>query len=95
MDAVPVRDFMARGGGAYSYCTRQAPGALLNGVRVTKANYEPGDAHRPGDLGTIVGSLGPADYKEHKNAYGYFIRWDDNPDLVVAVCSWRLKAVES
>lgn len=37
----------------------EAEGAWPNGTRIEKAVYEPGDAHRVGAEGLVVGSIGP------------------------------------
>ena len=58
----------------------QAPGAMPNGTRVTVTGvHKDGDGHRPGDLGTIVASLGPAKRLEFDDElhFTYLIKWDD------------------
>lgn len=69
----------------------QAPGALPNGTRVEKVGFEDGDSHEPGQQGTIIGSVGPHDYMERKEVYGYFVCWDDRPALPVFTASWKLR----
>jgi len=66
---------------ALAFTTEQAPGAWPNGSRVIKLIFEEGDAHQVGDLATVIGSLGPFAYQGSR--YGYFVIWDDTPDVPV------------
>jgi hypothetical protein len=61
-------------------------GALPNGTRVVKVAADPGDAHVPGALATILGSFGLPDQ------FGYFVEWDDAPKHAVFVMANKLKA---
>ena len=74
----------------------EAPGAMPNGTRVTATGvYKDGDGHRPGDLGTIVVSLGPAKILgcDDELHYTYFVEWDDTPDVPVYLADVRLRDV--
>ena len=74
----------------------EAPGAMPNGTRVTATGvYKDGDGHRPGDLGTIVLSLGPAKMPQFGDDlhYGYYVAWDDTPDVPVYLADVRLRDV--
>lgn len=64
--------------------TEQAAGAWPNGTRVRKANTLAGDTHRDGAFGTVQGSIGAA------GLLGYFVVWDDLPDLPVFIAGARL-----
>jgi hypothetical protein len=61
------------------YTLDQAEGALLNGTRVEKVHSAPGDAHRDGARGTIVGSAGTLEVPGFADRYAYFVKWDDGP----------------
>jgi hypothetical protein len=62
------------------FTTDTYPGALPNGTRIRKAVDLPGDAHRVGDEGTVLGSYG-----HPKVGWGYFVEWDDRPRIAVFV----------
>lgn len=65
------------------------PGCLFKrGTRVTKTECAPGDAHKPGDFGTVVGSID--DSKPNQRRFGYFVIWDDFPGIPVFVTEERL-----
>jgi hypothetical protein len=79
------------------FTTTEASGAWPNGSRVVKVAFEEGDTHAIGDLATVIGSLGPlADGGPlfGGNRYGYFVVWDDRPDLPVFVGEKKI-ALES
>ena len=60
---------------------------------------KPGDTHQDGALGTIVGALGPATAGQRAELiielekqgingdveYVYWVEWDDNPGIPVAI----------
>lgn len=73
----------------------EAKGAMPNGTRVTATGvYKDGDGHRPGDLGTIVASLGPARMVEFDDDilhYTYAVDWDDTPNVPVFLHDVRLR----
>jgi hypothetical protein len=74
----------------------EAPGAMPNGTRVTATGvYKDGDSHRPGDLGTIVASLGPAKRLGFGDElhYTYFVEWDNPSDIPVSLADVRLRDV--
>lgn len=60
------------------FTRNQYPGALANGTRVRKRVEERGDAHKIGDLATVLGSIGHPDV-----GVGYFVEWDDLPRMAV------------
>ena len=75
----------------------EAPGAMSNGTRVTATGvYKDGDSHRPGDLGTISASLGPAKILGFGDElhYIYFVEWDNPSDIPVCLTDVRLREVE-
>jgi hypothetical protein len=69
----------------------EAPGAFGNGTRITKIVEEPGDTHRKGALGTVLGSVGPMPYQGVSAVYGYFIAWDAQPKRAVLCISLKLE----
>lgn len=73
---------------AYAYTTKQAPGALPNGTRVSKVNSKPDDTHQDGALATVLGSIGVDE------VIAYFVEWDDLPDIPVGIAGYRVKAVK-
>lgn len=64
----------------------EAAGAWPNGTRVCKLGSDPGDTHKDGAPATVVGSVGP----DEDGTFGYFVRWDDLPDLHVFCTGTRL-----
>jgi len=68
-----------------TFTTDEAMGAWPNGTRIRKEVFTDGDAHGIGELGTVVGSIGPLE-----GHYGYFIRWDDMPHVPVFVVGNRI-----
>lgn len=81
-------------------------GEWPKGTRIEKVNSEPGDTHKDGAEGTIVGALGPAplDLRAEMLAKGeikqdaifiYWVVWDDLPGIPVAVVDYRIKPKES
>lgn len=81
------------------FTTQQAEGAILNGTRVQKCASEPDDGHGDGDLGTVVGSMGPFDPSQalididprFNCSYGYFIEWDASPGLPVFTAGFKVR----
>jgi hypothetical protein len=81
-----------------SFTRSTAPGAIPNGARIVKALEEPGDAHKIGDLGTVLGSIGVPESagKELRikfpglKLYGYFVEWDDQPKVAVFVAGPKI-----
>jgi hypothetical protein len=76
------------------FTRQQAKGALPNGTRVQKIASGPGDAHKDGEWATVLGSLVAEEFDGRKNAYGYFVAWDDHPELPVFCTGWRLTKEE-
>jgi len=72
------------------YTTDEAPGALRNGARVRKTVFALGDTHAVGDCATVVGSILRPD---HPARYGYFVVWDDTPDVPVFIVADRVAAL--
>lgn len=64
------------------------PGALAAGTRVEKVQTEPGDTHKDGDRGTILGSI-----SSPLGQIGYSVEWDDLPGMAVAISALRLRPV--
>ncbi len=82
-------------GAGYPRRRIEAPGAMPNGTRVTPTGvYKDGDAHRPGDLGTILVSLGPAKMEQFDDEqhYMYAVQWDDT-EVPVFLADLRLRDV--
>jgi len=70
------------------YVTNQAVGAFPNGSRVRKVTSDPGDTHKIGDQARVIGSVGPA--PEFGGEYGYYVNWDDMPDVPVFIRGRKL-----
>lgn len=66
-------------GWAGTFTRAEVVGALRNGTRVVKVTFDSKDAHRPGDLATVIGSFGVPE------KFGYFVEWDDMPRAAVFV----------
>lgn len=68
--------------------TRQEAAEALyrNGARIEKAQFEDGDAHPVGARGTVLGSIHAA-----KIGTAYFVEWDDEPKVAVAVTETRIR----
>lgn len=83
--------------GAFS--REQAEGAYPNGTRVVKCVEQPGDAHRLGDKGTVLGSLDlPVDRtigSTPDNHIAYFVEWDDCPNVAVGVMQRKITKEET
>jgi hypothetical protein len=62
---------------------------LDRGTRIEKINSEPGDGHRDGSQGSIASALGPA----ADGTWGYFVRWDDMPEVLVFIAGRRVRPV--
>jgi hypothetical protein len=63
---------------------------LPKGARVEKCNSQPQDRHRDGARGVVVATLGPVDI-----LLGYFVRWDDLPNVPVFIAYTRVRPGES
>ena len=64
-------------------------GAIRNGLRIVKVMSEPGDTHPLGAMGTVLGS-----FRHPKAPAGlvlYFIEWDANPRVAVAVIGNKIE----
>lgn len=80
--------------GPIGYTKHQAEGALLNGTRIEKVNSKPGDGHRDGAVGTVIGSIGPAEIPGFLDRYAYFVVWDEAPGagLPVGIRALKVKS---
>ncbi len=72
------------------------------GARVEKINSKPGDGHGDGARAIILGHVGTLPYDIPAmtgtlaipaGTYGYFVRWDDAPDIWVAVTGNRVRPI--
>jgi hypothetical protein len=84
------------------FTREQAPGAIPNGTRIMKANSEPEDATRDGELGTVLGSIAATPemvrqarakgYPAHQPdpQCAYFVEWDHKPKFAVGVTDYRI-----
>jgi hypothetical protein len=77
----------------FGLTTEEAPGAIPNGTRVQKIAGDPTDAHVIGDLATVIGSMGPAEL-DGVSVYGYFVHWDDMPEVPVFVAGIKIAEVK-
>jgi hypothetical protein len=78
-------------GWAGVFTREQAAAAIYkNGARIEKAEFEDGDAHPIGALGTVLGSI-----HAPKLGTAYFIEWDDEPKVAVAVTEKRIRPARS
>lgn len=72
------------------YTADQAPGAMSNGTIVEKINTEPGDFHKDGARARVIGSLPEVD-----GLRGYFVEWDDTPEVPQFVKSTRIQKAKA
>jgi hypothetical protein len=78
-------------GWAGVFTRREAVEALhKNGARIEKAEFVAGDAHPVGARGTVLGSI-----HDEKLGTAYFIEWDDEPKVAVAVTEKRIRLARS
>jgi len=89
-------------------CIGKDKGRWDKGTRIRKVGSKPGDTHRDGALGTIVGALGPTTASQRAEViinlakqgingdieYIYGVEWDDTPGIPVAITDNRLEPVE-
>lgn len=81
-------------GGFGAYTEQQAEGAILNGTRVEKHSSEAEDGHPDGELGTVIGSMGPMKPEPRFNCkYGYFIEWDASPGVPVFTAGFKVREI--
>jgi len=83
-------------------------GEWPRGTRVRKVRSEPGDTHRDGAPGTVVGAWGPLPAAERAKlklelaekgitedvVSLYWVEWDDIPGVPVAIADYRLERLE-
>lgn len=73
-----------------AFTRQQAAEAIYpNGARIEKAEFVEGDSHMTGARGTVLGSI-----HEPKLGTAYFIEWDDEPKVAVAVTEKRIRAAQ-
>lgn len=68
----------------------QARDAIPNGARIVKKTMEPGDAHAPGELGTVIGSFWAVDPRTVVDTLMYFVEWDDRPRVAVGLLAYKI-----
>lgn len=83
-----VRDH--RAGETVIYSVAHAAGAFANESRVRKCKFFAGDQAPLGALATVVGSIGPLDAGPVME-YGYYVRWDADPEIPVFVRGCKLE----
>jgi len=71
------------------FSTDEAPGAMRNGTRIVKSAKDPGDARGIGATGTVLGSLSDPEW-----GLCYFIEWDSQPRVAVAVIAWKVQPLK-
>jgi len=79
---------------SFVYSSAEAEGAMPNGTLVEKQNSEPEDGHPDGERGKIVGSMGPLEEPVLGCRYGYFVMWEENPEVPVFIMETKLKKYE-
>lgn len=65
----------------------EMPDAIPNGTRARKTNSDSRDAHRDGELCTIMSSIGES------AVGGYFVEWDSHPGLPVFTLAHKIERV--
>jgi hypothetical protein len=93
IDATGIQEFP---GWLGCYTTRNAPGALPAGTRVTKALDEPGDTHHIGDEGTVLGSIAMPEGEVFVTPFGpvkifLFVEWDSDPKVAVGIIDVKIR----
>lgn len=77
------------------FTREQAKGAIPNETIIEKCNSVPDDTHVDGDLGVVLGSIGPAPHPgTGLPMYGYFVAWRSHPDKPCFVAGFRLRKRE-
>lgn len=66
------------------------PTPIPRGARVIKINSQPDDAHGDGALAHVADILGP----DAIGGFGYFVRWDDIPEVPVFIAGSRLRRLD-
>lgn len=73
---------------------------IPDGHRIIKCRWEEGDAHKIGDMGTVVSAIATPESMrglpeatsptgEHVE-HAYFVAWDDLPGVPVGVVDWKI-----
>lgn len=73
------------------FTTNEAEGAIRNGTRVVKVGREAGDSHDDGAPARVIGSLGPIPFRGMTEVYGYWVEWDDMPEVPVFIVGHRIR----
>jgi len=78
-------------------------GRWPKGTRVKKIGSKPGDGHKDGALGTIVGAWGPLTASQRAELIisgtdedvecFYWVEWDDLPSIPVGITDFRIEPV--
>ncbi len=68
----------------------QADGAIPNETRISKVWSEPGDAHKIGELGTVLGSAVCPPKLSSEIKYLYWVEWDNMPKAAVGVIDKKI-----
>ena len=77
------------------YSDIDSPGApIKKGEHIIKIKSEEGDSHPIGTRGVIVGSLGPLNWENRTDVYGYFVKWETDPLIPVFVTDFKIKKEE-
>ena len=82
-----------------TYVDAQAQGAIPNGARFVKVAGEPDDTHALGEMGVVIGGVGPIDPddlslpEKIRGGYGYWVAWDDMPDIPVFLMSYKIAQI--
>lgn len=64
---------------------------LPPGTRVEKINSEPDDTHQDGAPATVLRRFPEDPVNDMGREFGYFVHWDDLPDLQVFIAAHRIR----
>jgi len=67
-----------------AFTKNEHPGAFKNGLMIYKKNSEPGDAHKDGETGIVLGSI------YHDGIILYFVAWDCEPNFAVGILESKI-----
>jgi len=66
------------------------------GTRVVKINSEPRDGHQDGSPATVIERVGPVrDPLTGHLMMGYFVHWDDLPEVPVFIACHRVRRIDA
>lgn len=101
-DIVAIMGLRTEPGWSGNFTREQARGAIPNGARIVKAWCEPGDPHRVGALGTVLGSfatppeaVGVAALDGRPIRHFYFVAWDDTPRVAVGLIDLKIARADA